>query len=233
MSTESEQVGEVWRGRMLAYLEHQRELHQFSDERVQEVFRSIYLEDIWGNPETRSGWGSTTSGPNGTERIRAAIGGIFKDFDVASILDAPCGDFNWMQHLDLGGRRYVGVDIVPEVVERNRLLFARPDRQFECADIIMDCLPEADLAIVRDVLIHLTNEQAVRALKNVLASQPKYLLISNYAKISHNGDTFTGGLRLYNLRHPPFSEIGLPEPIAQFRDGDGNEGRQMVLFGLG
>jgi hypothetical protein len=32
---------------------------------------------------------------------------LWRDLGVASILDIPCGDFAWMQQVDLSGFRYI------------------------------------------------------------------------------------------------------------------------------
>jgi hypothetical protein len=37
---------------------------------------------------------------------------------VSSILDIPCGDFNWTQSVNFGSCRYFGADIVEDLVSR-------------------------------------------------------------------------------------------------------------------
>lgn len=224
-------MGKLWRSKMHVYLQVQRLKHHFYAKSTQDIFRLIYQHNIWGNPETRSGWGSTIAGANGTERIRKTLPQLIKQFEITSILDAPCGDFNWMRLVDLAGIAYTGIDIVPEVIEYNRERYETAARQFFVADITRDALPSTDLAIVRDVLIHLTNEQVAAAIKNICNSGVRYLLISNYASVPRNGNTFVGGLRLYDLYKEPFAtKLKLPAPIRVFRDGDGSMGRQMILI---
>jgi hypothetical protein len=38
------------------------------------------------------------------------------------MLDAPCGDFNWMKEVDLSAVHYTGGDIVEPLVNSNHLL---------------------------------------------------------------------------------------------------------------
>lgn len=219
-----------WRNRIRARI--RRELRQWLvlGAPAVDVFSAIYRKNIWNNPESRSGWGSTLTGPNGTEKIRAALADLMDELAVTSIVDVPCGDFNWFRTVNLGHRHYLGVDIVPEVIERNNTHYASEHVKFQQADLTDWVPPVADLILVRDLLIHLTNEQALRCLSNVSRSGARYLLVSNYANIRHNGDTFTGGLRMYNLRLRPFAEMGFDTAvIREIADGDGSRGRQMLL----
>ena len=38
---------------------------------------------------------------------------------ITSVLDIPCGDFNWMQKVDLSNIEYIGADIVEELIKKN------------------------------------------------------------------------------------------------------------------
>jgi hypothetical protein len=195
-----------------------------------EVFTAIYNDNIWGNSESRSGWGSTLEGPNGTAFIRKMLINLVSEFSVTSIVDVPCGDFNWFRAIDLAGISYLGADIVPAIIARNNAIYGTLNIRFTEADLITWTPPPSSLIVVRDLLIHLRNEHAIRCLRNVIRSRSRLLLISNYADIRRNGDTFTGGLRMYNLRRPPFAEFDFGAAVVrQFADGDGSRGRQMLL----
>ena len=54
--------------------------------------------------------------------------GVWARGAPASLLDAPCGDFNWMRHVPLGGVSYTGADVVPELIARNRRDYGRDGR---------------------------------------------------------------------------------------------------------
>jgi hypothetical protein len=45
---------------------------------------------------------------------------VLHDLGAQSLLDAGCGDFNWMRTVDLPGIKYIGVDVVSDLIERNR-----------------------------------------------------------------------------------------------------------------
>jgi hypothetical protein len=102
---------------------------------------------------------------------------------------------HWISDLDLSGVDYLGVDIVPDVIADNSLRHARPGVRLQRADLTCWTPPPADLIIVRDLLIRLTNDQTIACLRDVAASGARLLLVSNYAGVRRNGDTFTGGLR--------------------------------------
>jgi hypothetical protein len=58
-----------------------------------DVFGEIYARNLWGDAQTRSGAGSSLAG---TADLRAALGQLLRKRTMRVLLDAPCGDFNWM-----------------------------------------------------------------------------------------------------------------------------------------
>src|SRR3989304_1173971 len=97
------------------------------------MFTKIYRKGGWGIDETLSGVGSTLEH---TATLRRALPDLFAKSDVKSILDIPCGDFNWMQHVDLSGIEYTGADIVEDLVRRNHHRFAREGVRFLHLDVV-------------------------------------------------------------------------------------------------
>jgi hypothetical protein len=112
------------------------------------VWERSYYSALKGAGESLSGTGSSLVQ---TQVVRARLDGLLGRIGAASILDAPCGDHHWMSHVGLAAS-YVGVDIVPELIERNRRQY--PGRKFLLADIVSDDLPPADLILCRDALVH-------------------------------------------------------------------------------
>src|SRR4051794_26488349 len=120
------------------------------------VFQRIFEENRWGNNESVSGEGSNLER---TAVIRSQLPALLKRHGVKSMLDAPCGDFFWMQAVPLADIKYIGIDIVQAIVDRNVDLYARPHREFLVGDLVQDVLPAADLILCRDCLVHLTYEE--------------------------------------------------------------------------
>jgi SAM-dependent methyltransferase len=175
---------------------------------VKTHFTMIYRRNAFGGRESLSGEGSSLEQ---TATIRTEIPRLVRELGARSFLDAPCGDFNWMRHVDLGVERYRGVDIVEELIADNRARFGGPGREFICRDLIRDALPAADIVLCRDCLGHLTFAQATQLLLNVKRSGSRYLLVTTFAERRENVDLVGRDLwRALNLEAPPFT---LPKPL--------------------
>lgn len=78
-----------------------------------------------------------------TRFIREALPRIWKEFDVHTILDVPCNDFNWMKAVDLSGVDYLGCDIVPELIQRNTERYQNAHVSFRCLDVMKEPIPKS------------------------------------------------------------------------------------------
>lgn len=157
-------------------------------------FTRIFSTDAWNSPESVSGSGSTLGA---TEALRPQLVKLFAELSIGSVLDAPCGDCNWMAalwpHLRL--QRYVGIDIVEALILRNRDRFQRPGVDFQVADLCRDPMPEAQLVLCRDCLIHLSLGEARAALANLSRSGTEWLLVSSDRGVRRNREVPTGSWR--------------------------------------
>jgi len=169
-------------------------------------FINIYKTNIFGSDESHSGTGSTMEQ---TAYIREIFPSFFKELGVKSILDVPCGDFNWMRHVDLSGIHYIGGDIVPELVAKDNEKYKSENVEFRELNIITDDLPKVDLILCRDCLVHLNFESGMKALQNFKRSGSTYLLTTTFTDRPKNEDLF-GIWRTLNLQKAPYN---LPEPF--------------------
>jgi hypothetical protein len=170
-------------------------------------FQLIWAFDLWGGGASRSGRASSL---DATRRLRAGLPSTLTKLGVTTLLDVPCGDFNWMSEVDLGDVTYVGIDIVPQIVERNRSHFGEsPRRRFLVGDVTSDALPRADAVLCRDLLPHLSFRDALRALSRIRGSGARWLLSTTFPYVERNYDVVTGDFRAINLERRPFS---LPSP---------------------
>ena len=176
------------------------------------VFTNVYNNNWWWTGETHSGCGSNLYQ---TQLIRQEIPRIIKKFNIRSMLDIPCGDFHWMQYIDIK-IPYIGADIVKELVIENKNHYGNKKRIFVHLDLITDDLPEVDLILCRDCLVHLSYEQVWQALQNIKKSGSKYLLVTSYTNMVTNQDIPTGGWRPLNLMVAPFN---FQNPILIFNEG--------------
>ena len=122
----------------------------------------------------------------------------------------PCGDFHWMQHVDLSQIDYIGGDLVSELVERNQSKYAREGVEFKKINLVKDSLPKADIILCRDCMVHMSFEDVQAALINLNRSDAKWILTTNFPDAKRNDDIVTGQWRPINLMLPPFN---LPAPI--------------------
>jgi hypothetical protein len=152
-----------------------------------------------------------------TEQLRRRLPLLFSEYGITSLVDAPCGDFTWMEHVNLEGVEYHGFDIVRSVVEKNRLRYGRDNIQFDELDIVKQVPLRADLILCRDCLVHLSNGDALKALANFKKSGSRYLLTTTFTDREENTDLVSGrGWRTINLNKPPFN---LPRPLTLIVEG--------------
>jgi hypothetical protein len=168
------------------------------------VFYNIYKKNLWSDPESLSGGGSSAAA---TEKIRGALPDLLLTLGVRSIVDAPCGDFHWMKELRIPELldRYYGIDIVPQIIKSNQDSYPSDKLQFKVLDLVREIVPRADLVLCRHLLIHLPLRDCLRVLRNFKKSGARYLLITTQPEIRANKEIlFTGGFRPLNLEIAPF-----------------------------
>jgi hypothetical protein len=182
---------------------YQRALGAMGDRKG--IFTKVYSSDWWGSPESKSGSGSQLSR---TETFRAELQAWVAQNRIASLLDAPCGDYNWMRHVQFPDDfRYVGGDIVGELIAANRRRF--PGVHFVEMDIISDALPAVDAWLCRDAMIHFPNAPVSTVIERFCGSNIGYLLATTFPSVAANRDIEFGQYRPLNLTVAPFN---MPQP---------------------
>jgi len=171
------------------------------------VFSEIFEQRTWGDDESVSGPGSTLAR---TATFRDEIALLLKSLSANTLLDAGCGDFNWLKETQLGAVRYFGVDVVPKLIARNQQAFGNDTRTFLNLDMTKDSLPRADVILCRDALVHFSLGDIRSALRNFKRSESTYLLATTFAELGKNTEIVTGSWRPINLQLAPFS---FPEPL--------------------
>jgi hypothetical protein len=139
-----------------------------------------------------------------------AIKLVIKKYKIKSIIDIPCGDFNWMSSLDMGNIDYKGFDIVRSVIKENNKKYKKPNVNFDYSDIINSELPKGDLILVRDCLVHFSLKDIKKSIFRIKQSKSTYLLSTSFVNLEKNTDIYTGDWRPINLEKEP---INFPKPI--------------------
>jgi hypothetical protein len=175
--------------------------------KAEAIFSDIYENNLWENSESVSGRGSTLAR---TTVIRRELPALLKELGAKSLLDAPCGDFNWMRKTDLGEVRYIGADVVSSLISRNLRLYGSKGRTFLTLDLTADSLPAVDVILCRDCFIHFSFRDIRAALLNFKQSNAKFLFATTHTLVQAHRDIATGAGRNCNLQLPPFN---FPEPL--------------------
>ena len=191
------------------------------------IFNSIYKENKWGDDESVSGSGSRLEN---TENLRNCISLLLKHYNIKSIIDAPCGDMNWIKMINLDAIKYYGFDIVSGIIENNKtILQNNKNFYFETKDVINEKLPQVDLIICRDLIIHFPLIEIYNLLKNFVASGSKYLLITKFDTCEENKDIQFGNFSMRNLEKPPFN---FDKPLLEIFDHEIEYLNKIVLYDL-
>jgi len=128
------------------------------------------------------------------------------------VCDLGCGDFNIGKHLTNYTEQYVAIDIVENLIKRNKKLFKEDRLEFHCLDIAEDEIPPADCIILRQVLQHLSNAEIQKIVIKMAVF--KYIILTEHIPIGNfmaNKDILTGqGIRQkqnsgVNILEPPFN----------------------------
>ena len=169
---------------------------------LEDTFTSIYQDNQWGNPESVSGPGSSVQE---TAKLRKELPTLLRQISAKSMLDAPCGDFNWLSKVQLPLDKYIGADIVANLIAQNRELYANEQREFLVRDITRADLLMVDVILCRDCFIHFSFRHIADTIKNFKRTKSTYLLTNTYPSLTENTDIQTGGFRQVNLQLAPFN----------------------------
>lgn len=174
---------------------------------IKDIFYEIYERSVSNNITPISGSGATI---DQTREIIKELPVVLKELNIRTLLDLPCGDFNWMNEINLDIEKYIGADIVEDLIADNQIKYGNEKRQFISLDITTDPLPEADLILCRDCLVQLSYKDVKNVFKNIKKSKIKYIMTTTFTNRDENIDIVTGGWRPLNLKKPPFN---FPKPI--------------------
>jgi hypothetical protein len=166
---------------------------------TQAVMDQIYKQNFWGGSESDFYSGDGSYDPSIVEPYLKAVASFLSDFnEPISVCDLGCGDFNIGKELVSFCRKYVAVDIVPDLIAHNKSKFQFENLTFQCIDIANENLPLGDCAILRQVLQHLSNSEVLRIVNKL--QQYKYLIVTEHipeGKFIPNADIISGqGIRL-------------------------------------
>jgi len=165
------------------------------------IFTEIYNKNIWGSKESISGPGSELLQ---TITLRAELSKFIEKKQITKIIDAPCGDFNWMKEIINSQIDYLGIDIINSLIENNCKKY--PEYKFIVGNLLNYQFPMCDLIICRDCLVHLSTGDIFTFFNNIKHCNFKFIAFTNFIDATRlNTDIKTGYWRLLNLQKHPFN----------------------------
>jgi hypothetical protein len=173
----------------------------------EQVFFDFYEENRWGSDESTSGRGSELKQ---TERLIEQLPHLFNKLGITSLLDLPCGDFNWMKSVLPDEIDYIGGDIVNNIIIENNNKYQSDKRSFKQLDLLTSMLPTTDAIFCRDCLVHFSYADIIQAMSNITATKAKYLITTSFVERQTNKDIVIGNWRPLNLLIEPFN---FPRPF--------------------
>ncbi len=180
---------------------------------TKDAMEQIYEKKLWGGNEFDfySGIGSHHSAIV-NPYINAVITFLTSFKEALTVCDLGCGDFNVGKELVKFTKKYIAVDIVQPLINRNKEKFKGENLTFECIDIVKDKIPSADCILLRQVLQHLSNAEVCKVVKKIQGF--KYVILTEHipeGDFIPNKDIISGqGIRLkkqsgLNLLAAPFN----------------------------
>lgn len=192
-----------------------RRLYMLCLPRAEDRFTMIYSTNMWAAKESRSGPAASLEG---TRSLRRSLPSLFARLGVRTLLDAPCGDFYWMQHVVRDYPvTYIGGDIVRPMVEANNERFGDSTRRFVHLDVTRDEIPRTDLWLCRGLQSLLSFDDGLAVLRRFLESGTPYILLSSHKNPLKrpNVDIKSGDFREIDLFSAPYN---LPPAILCLSD---------------
>lgn len=168
---------------------------------AERIFERYAVSNHWKEKQSVSGPGSTLLQ---TETLRKSLEVVLAQLEIKSLVDLPCGDFNWMSRVALP-KAYLGLDVSKTVIELNQTRWKRPGVDFEVFNILESPPPSGDLLMCRDLIQHFSHSDAKIAVSNLLRGRNKWIAITTFPDRYLNKKIRTGDWTPYNLELPPFA----------------------------
>jgi hypothetical protein len=147
-----------------------------------QMFRGVYCAGSWGSQSGELYFSGIGSVGEPSKVYVDAMAPIIAELarvlgDQTTIVDLGCGDFGVGDSLlrRLSSVRYVGCDIVPEVIAANTRRYATRNVSFMCMDIVTQELPPGSIYLVRQVFQHMPNGDIARVLAKLRDRENVYV----------------------------------------------------------
>lgn len=178
-----------------------------------DAMEQVYAMKLWGDNNVDFYSGDGSHNPKVVKPYLGEVISFLSSFQKPLIIcDLGCGDFNVGKAFLKHSKKYIAVDIVSDLIKRNKEKFQAENLFFECLDIAIDDLPQADCVLIRQVLQHLSNAEIQQIVSKLSAF--KYVILTEHlpdGEFIPNKEIISGqGIRLkkksgVNLLAAPFN----------------------------
>lgn len=177
-----------------------------SGNKYEKIFSEILNSKFWSAGETICGSGSKKEN---THSVVSFLDEFIEEKKITSILDLGCGDLNWIGESIKNLKRYIGVDLGFEMLEKNGDNF--PNFKFHKKDILSfmsefnEKNGQIEVIICRDVLVHLDIEYVKSFLQEVSNSKALYFITTSFPESYTNSEIQSGQWRPIDITKEPFN----------------------------
>src|SRR5690606_8171996 len=180
---------------------------------TKEAMAQLYENNLSGGETSEYYSGLGSHHPELVNPYVEIVSSFLKAFETPpEVCDLGCGDFNVGKELVKHSKKYIAVDIVPDLIAHNKAAFPADNLEFRVLDIAKDDLPSGECAIIRQVLQHLSNAEIKSVVEKL--NNFKYVILTEQlpeGDFEPNKDIISGqGIRLkqksgVNIAAPPFN----------------------------
>ena len=166
---------------------------------TKDAMEQIYEKNLWGSDQSGFYSGIGSHDPELVDPYVKVVSSFLNSFQNPLVVcDLGCGDFNVGKEFVRHTKKYIAVDIVDQLIKRNKEKFNQVNLEFRCMDIVSDALPSGDCAILRHVLQHLSNAEVKQIVGKINGF--KYLILTEHlpeGEFELNKEIISGqGIRL-------------------------------------
>lgn len=169
----------------------------------EDIFTEIYKKNKW-----RFGSGAGSLKRVCTDYVKY-LNKFIESHDIKSVLDVGCGDWQFSEDINWKDAEYLGIDVVEYLMSDVAKKYGTDKIKFHFGDIHSIEFDHYDIILIKEVMIHLPNEEIVKMLQKV-SGKCKYLIITNPVSNSPNCniDIRTGSFRPVDVTEKPFNLVG-------------------------
>ena len=196
------------------------------------AMEQVYTMNLWGGNNAAFYSGTGSHHPEIIKPYIEVVSSFLNSFKTPpTVCDLGCGDFNAGKELVKYTGKYIAVDIVESLIAYNAEKFQQENLEFHYLDIAADPLPAGDIAVLRQVLQHLSNSEIHSILRKL--KDFKYLILTEHlpdGSFVPNADIISGqGTRLkkqsgLNISAPPFDFKAIEKRTVLKLNLDNNKG---------